>query len=174
MLALRTNFSGNPTFTELLARVREVALSAYVHQDLPFDLLVDELRAKRDLGNTPLFQVVFTLQNMPMSTLELPGVRLAPWAIDSRVSTHDLAMLMEETPEGLTGVLTYNTDLFESATILKMLKNYEALLEAMVAHPEWRVLDAPLRLEDENDSAPSINLQNKLIESLLETENFLF
>src|SRR5262249_1074505 len=86
MLVLRNNFSGNPTFTELLAQVREVALSAYVHQDLPFDLLVDELQAERDLGNTPLFQVVFTLQNAPMSALELPGVRLAPWAIDSRVS----------------------------------------------------------------------------------------
>jgi amino acid adenylation domain-containing protein len=174
MLALRTNLSGNPSFTELLARVREVALGAYAHQDVPFDLLVDELQPKRDLGNTPLFQVVFTLQNAPSSILELPGVRLAPLAVDSRVSRHDLVMLMEETPQGLAGRLIYNTDLFESATIIKMLKSYEAMLEAMVAHPGRRVLDAPLHSEDENYFALSRNLQNKSIQSLLETEKFLF
>ena len=174
MLALRTNLSGNPSFTELLARVREVALGAYAHQDVPFDLLVDELQPKRDLGNTPLFQVVFTLQNAPSSTLELPGVRLTPLAVDSRVSRHDLVMLMEETPQGLAGRLIYNSDLFESATIIKMLKSYEAMLEAMVAHPGRRVLDAPLHPVDENYFSLSQNLQNKPVESLLETEKFLF
>lgn len=174
MLALRTTLSGNPSFTELLARVREVALGAYAHQDVPFDLVVDELQPKRDLGHTPLFQVVFTLQNAPSSALELPGVRLAPLAVDSRVSRHDLVMLMEETPQELTGKLIYNTDLFESATMIEMLKSYEALLEAMVARPGCRVLDAPLHPEDEDYFAPSQNPQNKSIENLLKTEKFLF
>jgi non-ribosomal peptide synthetase component F len=78
MPPLRANLSGNPGFTELLARTREVALGAYAHQDVPFGLLVDESQPKRDLGNTPLFQAVFTLQNAPSSILELPGVANQP------------------------------------------------------------------------------------------------
>jgi len=173
MLALRTDLSGNPTFTELLARVREVALGAYAHQDVPFELLVEELRPERDLSRAPLFQVVFVLQNAPAQTVELPEVRLAPLVTDSGVTRFDLTMSIGETPQGLRATLEYSTDLFEAVTIMKMLKNYAALLEAMVAYPDRRVLDVPLQLEDENYGAPASNPPNKSIEDMLETENFL-
>src|SRR5262249_6638939 len=127
MLVLRTDFSGNPTFTELLAQVRDVALGAYVHQDVPFDLLVAKLQPERDLSRTSLFQVVFQmLQNSPAQILELPGVHLAPLRIDGVMTPFDLTMSTIETPQGVIGNLAYNTDLFESETIRKMLKNYSA------------------------------------------------
>jgi non-ribosomal peptide synthetase component F len=101
-------------------------------------------------------------------------VRMAPLGTDVGMTRVDLTMTMEETPQGLIGTLEYNTDLFEAATIIKMLKSYAALLEAMAAHPERRVLDAPLHQEDENYVAPASNLQNKSVKGKLETENFLF
>ena len=174
MLALRTNFSGNPTFTELLARVREVALGAYAHQDMPFGLVVEDLQPERALSHTPLFQVVFTLQNMPLSTPALPGVRLVPFGTGSISPRFDLAMTMEEAPQGLTGILEYSADLFDPATIAKLLKNYTALLEAMVADPERRVLDAPLHREDGDLPAPILTIQNSSAETTLEAEEFLF
>jgi len=174
MLVLRTNLSGDPTFSELLARVREVTLGAFTHQDVPFELLVEKLQPERDLRRTPLFQVVFVLQNVSAPTLELPGLSLSPMKINSEMTHFDLTMSMGESPEGLIGVLEYNTDLFESATIIRMLKNYAALLEAVVAHPEQRVLDAPLHLGDENYFATPLNLQSKHIENILETEKFHF
>ena len=183
MLPLRTNLSGNPTFTELLARVREVALGAYAHQDAPFDLLVEELRPERDLRRTPLLQVVFVLQNAPELTVEpmpiaeAPEVRLAHLGTNGGVTRFDLTMSMREAPQGLRGTLEYDTDLFESATIMTMLKNYAALLESMVACPEQRVLDAPLHLksvEDENTLGPASNPRNKSAENMLESEDFHF
>jgi amino acid adenylation domain-containing protein len=180
LLALRTNLSGNPTFTELLARVREVALEAYAHQDMPFDLLVEELQPARDPRRTPLFQVLFVLQNAPepivetRPALEAQEMRLTPLEIDSDVTRYDLTLSMTETRHGLRGFLEYDTDLFEAATIMTMLKNYAALLEAMVAYPERRVLDAPLNLNDENNPARASNLSDKPIENALEDENFLF
>jgi acyl carrier protein len=179
MLVLRTDLSGNPTFTELLARVREVALGAYAHQDVPFDLLVEELQPERDLRRTPLVEVVFVLQNTPepevrpIPATELPEVQMVSLGTGSDMTRFDLTMAMEETPQGLIGTLEYNTDLFEAATIIKMLKNYAALLEAMAAYPERRALDVPLHREDENYVAPASNLQNKSVEDRFETENFL-
>jgi len=154
--------------------VREVTLGAFTHQDVPFELLVEKLQPERDLRRTPLFQVVFVLQNVSAPTLELPGLSLSPMKINSEMTHFDLTMSMGESPEGLIGVLEYNTDLFESATIIRMLKNYAALLEAVVAHPEQRVLDAPLHLGDENYFATPLNLQSKHIENILETEKFHF
>ena len=172
MLVLRTDLSGNPTFTELLARVREVAFGAYAHQDVPFDLLVGKLRPERHLSRTPLFQVVFMLLNAPQATLELPGVTLAPFKIESEVTHFDLTMSMEETPQGLAGDLEYDTDLFEAKTIVEMLKNYTILLEAMVERPEQRVLEIPLHLAEESYSAPDFNLQSIPAEKMLEHEPF--
>jgi len=174
MLVLRTDLSGNPTFIELLARVREVALGGYAHQDIPFDMLVDELQPERSLSHTPLFQVVFVLQNAHAPTPELWGLKLVPLNIESGMTHFDLMMSMEEISGGLIGTLEYNTDLFEPATIAMMLNNYAALLEAMAARPEQHVLDVPLHLEDETYAAPIPNLQNKLVEVMLETETFLF
>ncbi len=143
-LALRTYLGGNPSFQELLGRVREVALGAYAHQDLPFEKLVEELHRERDRSRTPLFQVMFVLQNTPNSALELPGLTVNSLNIDSGTAKFDLTLFIMETPQGLRASLEYNTDLFNAATITRMLGNFQTLLEGIVANPQQRLSDLPL------------------------------
>ena len=148
-LVLRTDLSGNPGFRELLRRVREVCLGAYGHQDLPFDRLVEELHVKRDLSRNPLFQVMFVLHNASLRTVELPGLTLSPVEGDSETAHFDLTLQIADTEQGLTAAFVYNTDLFEAATIARMLGNFQTLLEAVVADPEQRLSDLPLLTEAE-------------------------
>ncbi|MFW9261381.1 amino acid adenylation domain-containing protein [Nostoc sp. CALU 546] len=148
-LVLRTNFAGNPTFEELLTRVREVALGAYAHQDLPFELLVEELQPQRDLSHTPLFQVMFVLQNAPMSDLKLPGLTLSSLAIESGSAKFDLTLEITETQQGLFGTLEYNTDLFEASTISRMAGHLQILLQGIVANPKLRLSELPLLTQPE-------------------------
>ena len=148
-LVLRTDLSGNPSFRELLRRVREVCLGAYGHQDLPFDRLVEELHVKRDLSRNPLFQVMFVLHNAPLRAVELPGLTLSPVEGDSETAHFDLTLQIVDTEQGLTAAFVYNTDLFEAGTIARMLGNFQTLLEAMVADPEQRLSDLPLLTETE-------------------------
>ncbi len=138
-LALRTNLSGDPGFSELLSHVREVALAAYAHQDLPFEKLVEELQPARDPKYPPLVQVMFVSENAPMSDPELSGLSLSPISIDGGGSKFDLALLVLETTEGLTCLFEYNTDLFEAATISRMATHYETLLRSVIAQPETRL-----------------------------------
>ncbi|WP_414585420.1 amino acid adenylation domain-containing protein [Scytonema sp. PCC 10023] len=158
-LVLRTDLSGNPTFRSVLSRVRDVALEAYAHQDLPFEKLVEELHPERNLNQNPLFQVVFALQNAPMSALELPGLTLSPLPFDSETTRFDLEFhLWERTPqnglwvnssEGISGFVIYSTDLFDDSTITRMLGHFQTLLESIVAHPEQRIADLPFLSEAE-------------------------
>ncbi|MBD6618564.1 amino acid adenylation domain-containing protein [Komarekiella sp. 'clone 1'] len=148
-LVLRTNLAGNPNFEELLKRVREVALGAYAHQDLPFELLVEELQPQRDLSHTPLFQVMFVLQNAPMSALELPGLTLSPLESNSDSAKLDLTLYITETVDGLLGNLEYNTDLFEESSIQRMAAHLQTLLEGIVANPQQRLSELPLLTEFE-------------------------
>jgi amino acid adenylation domain-containing protein len=148
-LVLRTDLSGNPCFRDLLRRVREVCLGAYGHQDLPFDRLVEELRLKRDLSRNPLFQVMFVLQNASMRATELPGLTLRPVEGDSETAHFDLSLVVVDADQGLTASFVYNTDLFEAATITRMLGHFQILLEAMVADPEQRLSDLPLLSDTE-------------------------
>jgi len=143
-LVLRTDLSGDPSFRELLRRVREVCLGAYSHQDLPFDRLVEELHLKRDLSRNPLFQVMFALQNAPLRALELPGLTLSPVEGDSETAHFDLTLQIVDTGQELTAAFVYNTDLFEAGTIARMLGNFQTLLEGIVADPEQRLSDLPL------------------------------
>jgi len=157
-LVLRTDLSGNPTFQELLGRVREVALEAYAHQDLPFEKLVEELQPTRDLSRNPLFQVVFALQNAPMEQLTLPGLTLSSLNFETRTTRFDLELYLWkcsdnfrslwgkgwEHSEGLRGVAVYNTDLFEATTITRFLKHFQTLLEGIVASPTKHLADLPL------------------------------
>ena len=106
MLTLRADLSGNPPFTELLARVREMALGAYAHQDLPFEKLVEELRPERSLSHSPLFQVVFSLQNAPESSLELQGLSQVSMGGASERAKFDLVMNLFEARKGMTGRLS--------------------------------------------------------------------
>ncbi|WP_407885538.1 non-ribosomal peptide synthetase, partial [Scytonema sp. NUACC26] len=148
-LVLRTKFAGNPSFEELLKRVREVALGAYAHQDLPFELLVEQLQPQRDLSHTAIFQVMFVLQNAPMSSLELPGLTLTPLESDSDTAKFDLTLNMTETVEGLIGNLEYNTDLFAENTISRMVGHLQTLLSGIVANPQQRLSELPLLTESE-------------------------
>lgn len=136
ILILRTDLSGNPSFKELLERVREITLGAYAHQDLPFEKLVDELRPEHDLSRAPFAQVAFALQNAPVSTLELSNLTLSPLRLENRTAKTDLVLFMSEGPTGLKGVFEYNTNLFDGATIARMAEFFQALLEGIVANPE--------------------------------------
>ncbi|HUZ95886.1 MAG TPA: amino acid adenylation domain-containing protein [Edaphobacter sp.] len=148
-LVLRTDLSGNPRFRELLRRVQKVCLGAYSHQDLPFDRLVEELKVTRDLNRNPLFQVMFVLQNASLRTVEQPGLVLSPVEVDSEAAHFDLTLLIADADQGLTAAFVYNTDLFEAATIARMLGNFQTLLEGVVADPEQRLADLPLLTEAE-------------------------
>jgi len=143
-LVLRTDLSGNPSFRQLLHRVREVALGAYTHQDLPFEKLVAELQPERYLTHNPLFQTMFALQNFPSPVLELPGLDSTPLPIDTQTAKFDLALELFERPEGLTGWCEYNTDLFTPDTITRMIGHFRVLLEGAVTNPDQRISHLPL------------------------------
>jgi len=148
-LVLRTDLSGNPTFRELLGQVREVTLEAYAHQDLPFEKLVEELQPERNLSYAPLFQVVFSLQNAPRPALELPDLTLTPLEVESGTAKFDLNLFMIDTEQGLVGSLEYSTDLFDTATTIRMLGHFQTLLEGIAADPDRRLSDLPLLTEAE-------------------------
>nr|ABW84365.1 OciB [Planktothrix agardhii NIES-205] len=149
-LVLRTDLSGNPSFNELLIRVREMAMDAYTHQDLPFEMLVEVLQPERDLSHAPLFQVDFLLQNEPLSQLELIGLTASPLLTESATAKFDLTLGMENTDKGLRGVWEYNTDLFERSTIERLAGNFVTLLEAIVANPQQQISQLPLLTEVES------------------------
>jgi amino acid adenylation domain-containing protein len=143
-LALRTCFQSNPTFRDVLNQVRSVALGAYAHQDLPFEKLVEQLQTERDLSRTPVFQVMFSLQITPQGRFELQNITLTPLEIGNFTAKFDLILSLRETETGLQGRWDYNTDLFDGATIERMIGNFETLLEGIVAHPDQNVGKLPL------------------------------
>ncbi|MDQ3810178.1 MAG: amino acid adenylation domain-containing protein, partial [Chloroflexota bacterium] len=143
-LVLRTDFSGRPSFRDLLGRVREVALGAYAHQDLPFERLVEELRPVRDSSRTPLFQVLFVMQNTPRANPRLPGIDVEPLRIQTDTAKFDLSLSLEPATDGLAATLEYATDLFEADTARRMLGHWQVLLEAIAANPDQAVADLPL------------------------------
>jgi non-ribosomal peptide synthetase component F len=138
LLALRTDLSGDPTFTELLGRVREVALGAYAHQDVPFDKLVEELQPHRSLSHNPLVQVLFVQQNTPRSSKPMPGLTLSWFPMDVP-SKFDMAVFVAETDKGVAGNWVYSTDLFDAATIERMAGQYQLVLEKATANPTRRL-----------------------------------
>ncbi|HEV8342571.1 MAG TPA: condensation domain-containing protein, partial [Candidatus Binatia bacterium] len=143
-LVLRTDLSGNPNFRELLARVRKVALGAYEHQDLPFEKIVEELKPERDLSHNPLFQIMFSLQNVPRQSVELPDLTLRAVDVTFGTAKFDLTLFMIEEAGSLTASLAYNTDLFNDATISRMLGHFQVLLQGIVANPDRRLSDLPI------------------------------
>ena len=149
MLVLRSDLSGNPTFCELLARVRKIALGAYEHQDVPFEKLVEILHPERDLSRSPLFQVMFALQNVPRQTSGLPGLAVSPVEAKNETAKFDLSLYMWVEPNGLVARLEYNTDLFDGASMRRMLGHFETLLQGIVTNPNWRISDLPMLTEGE-------------------------
>ncbi|MHC5819627.1 MAG: non-ribosomal peptide synthetase, partial [Nostoc sp.] len=148
-LVLRTNLSDNPSFRKLLGRMRECTLSAYAHQDLPFEYLIEDLRTERNLSYNPLFQVMFILQNASTEELKLPGLTLSSLKIETKTAKFDLSLSMEDTESGLTGVFEYNTDLFDTATISRMVEHFCTLLSGIVVNPDRCLCDLPLLTKPE-------------------------
>ena len=148
-LVLRTNLGGDPCFEELLGRVREVALQAYTHQDLPFEQLVQTLQPTRDLSYTPLFQVMFALDDALVPAVKLPELTVSSYSVEIGTAKFDLTLSMENTADGLAGVWEYNADIFDKATIARMAGHFQTLLEAIVANPQQKVSSLRLLTEQE-------------------------
>ena len=148
-LVMRTDLSGNPSFRELLGLVREAAMGAYAHQDLPFEKLVEEIKPDRELSRNPLFQVMFILQNVPTAGQRIGDIQATPFGSGAPSSKFDISLIASETPEGLRVSANYNTDLFEAETIQRMLGHYRCLLEAAVATPATQVFQMPLLTAEE-------------------------
>lgn len=142
-LVLRTNLDGNPSFTELLGRIKKVAVEAYTHQDLPFEKLVEELQPNRDLSHNPLFQVMFVLQNPATNSI---------WKteeLNTETAKFDICLSLMDSEEGLIGFLEYNSDIFNAETITRMLMHFQTLLESIVAKPQQRIAELQLLTEPE-------------------------
>ncbi|NET09553.1 MAG: amino acid adenylation domain-containing protein, partial [Symploca sp. SIO2B6] len=174
-LVLRTQIEGNPSFKELLTQVREIAMAAYSHQDLPFEMLVEALQPERDLSYTPLFQVMFFLYNESLSQLNLTGLKLSPLTVESQTSKFDLTLVMEKRADVLVGVWEYNTDLFDASTIKRITGHFITLLEGIVSNPQQRIWQLPLLKEVEQQQLlidwnnKQVNYpQNKCIHQLFE------
>jgi amino acid adenylation domain-containing protein len=139
-LVLRVDLSEAPNFLELLQRTKEVTLEAYAHQDVPFEKLVEVLAPERNLGSTPLFQVMMTLQNAPVSDLRLGSAALSPFNIDNGTSKFDLRLQIAEDGSGpLIGSIQYSTDLFDALSIVRMADHYQMLLSGIVADPSQSI-----------------------------------
>ena len=144
-LVLRTDLSGEPSFRQLLGRVREVCLGAYGHQDAPFEKLVEELQPERDLSRSPLFQVMVVLQNAPMGMLGLPGLRLSEiTSSGERFAKFEMTLTMQEGASGIAGELEYNSELLDEATVGRMLSHYERLLIGIAADIDQRLHELSL------------------------------
>jgi len=143
-LALRTNFSKQQTFSELLAQVREVALSAFSHQDLPIGKVVEALQPERSSSHSPLFQVMFTYQNTPMPDLDFSGMTVTLEQNAGDTAKFDLSLDVFENVEGFVCVFEYNTDLYNVDRITRLAGHFQKLLEGVVANPEQKVSELPL------------------------------
>ncbi len=138
-LVMRTDFSGEPTFRDALQRVKEVALGAYAHQELPFEKLVEFINPERDASQNPLFQVMFLYQNEIFKDHQLPGLVLSLHDVNGRTAKFDLTLFMTETAEGLKAVFEYSTDLFDAATIVRLAGHLQTLLQNVAANPDRRL-----------------------------------
>ncbi|BDA74266.1 amino acid adenylation domain-containing protein [Calothrix sp. PCC 7716] len=174
-LALRTDLSENPSFRELLLRVRRISLEAYTHQDVPFEQLV-ELQPERNLSHTPIFQVMFALQNAPIEELQLPNLSVKILEPLVKTAKFDVTLSMEERNGQLIGEWEYNTDLFDDSTIERMLKNFQVLLTGILANSEQNIWELPLLTEEEQHqllvtwNQHEVDFNHKYIHQLFEEQ----
>ncbi|OKH38899.1 non-ribosomal peptide synthetase [Calothrix sp. HK-06] len=174
-LALRTDLSENPSFRELLLRVRRICLEAYTHQDVPFEQLVEVLQPVRNLSHTPIFQVMFALQNASMGELELPNLSVEVVEPLVKTAKFDVTLSMEERNGQLIGEWEYNTDLFDDSTIERMLNNFQVLLTGILSDSEQNIWQLPLITEEQNQlllawNQNEVDFSNKYIHQLFEEQ----
>ena len=149
MLVLRTDLRGDPTFRELLRRVRDVVLGAQTHTEVPFERLIDELGLDRSLRYNPVFQVMFAFQNSPHSMAAPPGLTASPVSVRGGAAVFDLTLEVTERPDGLEASLGYHTDLLDEATVTRMVEHFQRLLEGIVEDSERPLSRLPLSSEEE-------------------------
>jgi amino acid adenylation domain-containing protein len=138
LLVMRSDLSGDPTFSQLLKRVREMSLDAYAHQEVPFEKLVEELQPARSMSHNPLVQVLFVQQNTPRYPAVMPGIELTSFPLEVQ-SKFDMAVFVRQNEEGIGGTWVYNADLFDASTVERMTALYRVVLETAVANPEWKL-----------------------------------
>jgi amino acid adenylation domain-containing protein/non-ribosomal peptide synthase protein (TIGR01720 family) len=172
-VVLRSDLSGAANFRDVLKRVRETALGAYAHQDLPFEQIVDAVEPERDLSRHPIFQVMFALQAAPSKTLEASELSLSPVTFEYGISKFDLSLSLTETSDGLGGILEYSTDLFAAETIVRMTEHFAILLAGIAANPEQPLASLPLLTAAEQESLAAWNAtaqpyaQERLVHELI-------
>jgi acyl carrier protein len=149
LLPLHTDLSGDPTFRELVSRVREVALGAYAHQDIPFDKLVQDLQPERSSSHNPIVQALFVMQNIPPQTRELPGLEVTYFPTPITRSKFDVGVFMRENVKGMFQDWLYSTELFDRSTILRMASHFENLLGLAVSNPDTRLSALEMRSSEE-------------------------
>lgn len=160
-VVVRVKVEDDASFADLVCRVREAALGAYAHQDVPFEQVVDALQPERSLGHTPLFQALFLLQNAPLEPVALPGLRIRALEQPATTAKFDLTMALEERDGALAGVIEYDADLFEGATIAALAARFGVLVAAAVAQPALAVSRLPLLTPAQRRAvveAPSLNM----------------
>jgi len=168
MLVMRTDLSGHPSFRELLHRVREVALDAYMHQDMPFEKIVEEMQIKRDAGNTPIFQVAFGVENARQAAYNIQnsqsfnhrGLTMSHVSFDMEVVRYDLTLWVKEGRDGLYGWWNYKTSLFDLASIKRIHGHFVTLLQSVVEQPDAK-LDA-LEMFTESEKEQQASAQKSL------------
>ena len=148
-LPLRTRITDNPTFREYLSGIRTICLEAYAHPDVPFEKLVEELRPQRDLSRSPIFQVMFALQNAPLPELKMGEIEITPLQIDSKTSKFDLTLFVENRDEDLFCCFEYNTLIFEESRIARMADHLKSLITGIIADPNFPILDYRILSESE-------------------------
>lgn len=161
-LVLRANLADNPVFTDLLHQVKQTTLGAYQHQDLPFEMLVEALQPERDMSHSPLFQVMFVMNNAPVEKLQLPGIELSLVEIENKTTKFDLILNVTDGEEKLKCKLEYNTDLFLPQSMDRFIGHYLTLLEEIVAQPQAKIGTLNLLTEEE---------RKRLIEQWSQPEN---
>ena len=148
-LALRLDLANQPSFATLLQQVRQVTLDAYAHQDVPFSKVVEQLELDRSLSHHPIFQVMFTWQNIPDYHQELGDLSVKQIRVESVAAKFDLDVSFVKSKSGLEGTFTYNTDLFDAATIERMTANFQTLLEGIINNPQQHITQLPLLAKEE-------------------------
>ena len=160
-LVLRGDLAGNPSFLELLGRVRTALIGDYDHQDVPFELLVEALDVPRDISRSPLFQVMFALQSVDTAALGLPGIVSSRLDIAAHTTKFDLAVFMEQTERGLRAMVEYSTDLFDATTIARLLEHYAVLLRGAIAAPEQPIAALPILTTSEKQQLAAWNATSR-------------
>lgn len=161
ILPMRTNLGDNPRFTELLKRVKEVALGAYTYQEMPFDELVKEIQPERELGQTPLFNIVFGVQNALEAETQLTGLKISPVIAGQEPARNDLMLIVTDGAKALRAGWTYDTDLFEEERITRLHNHFEALLSSIVARPNARLDEIDMLSEAEKLQQASSRLSRE-------------